>query len=118
MKLLKDSLVDDLDCAFVLLALLAQYQRSRPGTDTACDAPEEDRDAGPAGLSLYSLAKATGLPRSTARRKLHILMDNGFVARCDTGQFRIDADFLRSEKCHTTLALIARNTSAVVESSS
>lgn len=112
MKILKDFLVDDLQCAFILLALIAQHQQSPSGNEGGGNLLGDDRDAGPLGLSLYSLAKATGLPRSTARRKIHILMDNGFVTRGETGHFSVDATFLRSEKFRTTLALIAENTNA------
>lgn len=48
------------------------------------------RGNGPRGrINTQSIAESTGIPRETVRRKLQLLIDRGWVYRCDEGGFAV-----------------------------
>ena len=76
LNLAQNSSLNDLYCVYIVLAL-GLAQRTPPGK-----APEQD-----AGLNLLTVAEMTGIPRETARRKIHRLIESGFVVRHPSGEY-------------------------------
>jgi hypothetical protein len=104
----------DLDLAMILIAVVAitGERLTRAPLDEELRGLEAELPAGVRGeCNISSIAAAAGLNRETARRKVNLLIEAGFLSRSESGEISFSPDVRQREQ---TEKLLRKQLEAVV----
>lgn len=83
---LRSALGNDLDMVLILAVIAERQYSARQQTGEPGQSGDDPaRQTYPTGINALSVAEYTGIPRETARRKIALLISNGWVLRDPCG---------------------------------